>query len=550
MPKLTTPQKFLLILFLGIIFLYSFNQLKEPDAFYHLKTGQVIWESKTIPHYDIFSYTAFGAPWIAHEWLAEVIFYLVYNFSGFWGLMSFVAILAALTYYLIFRLSIKKGANFYLTVVCLFALSYLTFKFWIPRPQIFAYLAFVILISLLESYRQEPKMKYFYFIVFDIWFWANINASFILGLVILIFYFVAEIIKKYIPRFSNSILNRKALINLGLIAGAALLISFVNPNTYKIFFYSQYTRSTSQILQILEWKSIISFWSEPQIMIFLVQMFFVDAFLIWWFFFRKQTRDLIWPGLILGISILPFIALRHYAFWPLAVIAPFSVSASGVLKEVLNKFSSRQLLFSLFSVGFVLLAARYFSFPRAALNEYILPVQAADFIEANRLQGPFFNLYNEGGYLIWRFWPKEKVFIDGRSEVFGKPQLKELFTIVGSLPGWEKLVNEKYHLNYFILSYWPKSLSESIQPLILALAKNNWPLVYWDDAAIIFVRNDKENLPLIEKYGLRYIHPFRDPSTLPAGEEKLAAEEIKNLLERSPNSIIVQNYAKLFLTNH
>ncbi len=540
MLKLTLPQKFLLFLFLSIVFLYSFNQLKESDAFYHLKTGQVIFETKGIPHYDIFSYTAGGAEWITHEWLAELIFYFIYKLLGFWGLISFVAFIAGLTYYLIFYLALKKGANFYLTILFSFLLGHLTFKFWIPRPQIFAYLAFIILILLLENYRREPKKRYLWFIILNIWFWANVNASVILGLVILIFYFVAGTVQNN---------NRKTLTNLGLASAVATLVSFINPNSYKIFLYSFYIRPTVQTLKILEWKSIVFFWREPDIIVFLTVMILADIFLVWYFLFRKESRDLILFGLVMGISILPFISLRHYAFWPLIVIGLFSVAASDVLKGIIKKISARRFSIFVFLFCLIFLTTRYFTFPRLSVNEYLLPVRAADFIEANKLKGPFFNLYNEGGYLIWRFWPREKIFIDSRSEIYGSQQLEELFVVVRDLDGWSELVNKKYRLNYFILSYWPEALAKSIQPLVFRLVRENWSLVYWDDAAIIFIRNSPENSVLIEKFVLRYINPFRDPKTIPAGEAKLAAQEINSLLERSPGSLVVQEYARLFMVS-
>ncbi len=539
MPKLNFSQKLLLILFLGLIFLYSVNQLKESDTFYHLKTGQFIWETKSIPHSDIFSYTALGRPWVTHEWLAEVIFYGVQKLTGFSGLLSFVALIALLVYFSTLLHALKKGADFNLALILLFGLGYLTFKFFIPRPQIFAYLAFVILIYLLQSYRQEPKKKYLWLIVFDIWFWANVNASFILGLVILVFYVVAEWFKsKTIPK------------NLLITAGAAILISFINPNTYKIFLYSLYVGPTAEALRILEWKSIIYFWRETEPLIFLIEMALVNVFLVWWFYFRKQTRDMAWLGLVIGVSILPFISIRHYGFWPMVAIAPLAVAVSGALKEKLKDFPWQRLYAPVLILSFIFLIVRYFTFPRSYINDYQLPVAAADFIKANHLKGPLFNLYNEGGYLIWRFWPKEKVFIDGRSEVFGPEQIRELFTIVGTLPGWEKLVDEKYKINYFILAYWPESLAKSIQPLVLNLVKKDWQLVFWDDAAIIFVRHNKENQTLIEKYATQHVNPFRDPKKIPLGEAKDAAEEIRQLLERSPKSLIVADYARRFLSSH
>ena len=43
------------------------------------------------------------------------------------------------------------------------------------------------------------------------------------------------------------------------------------------------------------------------------------------------------------------------------------------------------------------------------------PDGAARFLLANHIGGPMFNTYEYGGYLMWRLWPQERVFIDGRA---------------------------------------------------------------------------------------------------------------------------------------
>ena len=63
--------------FLSAIFVLSLNQIADFDTGYHLKTGEYIVQNRTVPLHDIFSYATFGSRWIAHYWLADVIFYLI-----------------------------------------------------------------------------------------------------------------------------------------------------------------------------------------------------------------------------------------------------------------------------------------------------------------------------------------------------------------------------------------------------------------------------------------------------------------------------------------
>src|SRR5262245_40301687 len=53
------------------------------DFWWHLKIGQIIATTGSIPRIDLFSFTAAGKPFVVQNWLAEVIFYATYAFGGF-----------------------------------------------------------------------------------------------------------------------------------------------------------------------------------------------------------------------------------------------------------------------------------------------------------------------------------------------------------------------------------------------------------------------------------------------------------------------------------
>jgi hypothetical protein len=180
----------------------------------------------------------------------------------------------------------------------------------------------------------------------------------------------------------------------------------------------------------------------------------------------------------------------------------------------------------------------------------MLPLGASDFIEANGIKGPLFNLYNEGGFLIWRFWPEEKVAIDGRSDVYGPELLEENSLIAAAGSGWQKLVDDKYKINYFILPYWSEGLLTESADLARGLLKDNFELVYWDDSAAVFLRNSEQNKKIIAEYGLAHINPFEDPALVPKEEVNEVRGELKALTARFPNSAGVQEYARRFSESH
>ena len=85
-PQLTRVHLFAGILLFGLLAMTARNAL-DPDLWWHLRTGQWIVETGHIPHADPFSFTRVGSPWVAHEWLSELIFYELWKFAGAAGLL-------------------------------------------------------------------------------------------------------------------------------------------------------------------------------------------------------------------------------------------------------------------------------------------------------------------------------------------------------------------------------------------------------------------------------------------------------------------------------
>jgi hypothetical protein len=71
--------------------------VRDPDTPWHITVGEWILAHRAVPATDTFSFTALGRPWVAHEWLSEVILALAYRAAGWTGLMILTAALAGVT---------------------------------------------------------------------------------------------------------------------------------------------------------------------------------------------------------------------------------------------------------------------------------------------------------------------------------------------------------------------------------------------------------------------------------------------------------------------
>lgn len=475
------------LLYLGGIFLWSFNQLREFDAWYHLKTGEYILKNLTIPRHDIFSYTASGAEWVTHSWLAEVFFYFVYSVGGFVALAAIAALFSVITYCLVLVLARRFGADTYVMLFLLFTLPFFrVFPLWIPRPQIFSYFFIVLEILFIEQYLKTKNGKYLLFIPIIFLFWANIHASVVLGLAVLFGYIIFE----------------KKLI---LPALASIALSFLNPNTYKVFTYQFEIREVAESLHVREWFSVLVYWNNPGTLFFFGILAAVNIFFLWLYFKSRTAENLRLFGLVLGFSLLPFLSARHIAFFPL-VVFPFLAAKLSSLPQargLMEKISAGKLRVVCGLLGAVFILGAFLRMPKELVNIEILPVRAADFIGANKITGPLFNMYNEGGYLIWRFWPEEKVFIDGRSEVYRGTPAKDYLSIASLHGDWKMLVNEKYKINYALFSYrYDAALTEQVFRIIRAFLDEGFKMVYLDDAHIVLLRDTEANKAVIKKFAI------------------------------------------------
>ena len=274
----------------------------------------------------------------------------------------------------------------------------------------------------------------------------------------------------------------------------------------------------------------------------------IAAFLVLKLGLKKESRNLSWLFLALGVSLMPFISSRHLIFWSLGVLPPLAWLISKALEKPLA--AQPKIAATIAGiVAVVFIGFRLASLPSSPVNKKTLPVEAADFLAENNVTGNIFNLYDTGDYLIWRLWPNVKVFIDGRSEVIAGTPLEDYLAIKNDDPSADFLIYKKYGFGYFVLP-GDRTQLEPIWPLIQSLTEKGWTVVFWNDTSIVMARNDAANAGVIAQYGLKYVGPFTLPQTVPESDAVAADQEIKKLITRFPDSVSIKNYAQSFEESH
>ncbi len=473
-------KKFALVslLLLGVIFFSQVYSVESFDLWWHLKSAEVILKSG-LPTTDIFSATTPQIHWFPFEWLGEIFFYLFYLFGGINLLILVKASLAATTWFLILQALDKQKIALPLSFLLAAAGFYLTLSSWPLRPLIFSFFFFALFSVLLFNYR-----PFHYLLPLIILAWANIHPSFYLGFLLLTLFYFGEWLNR---SHSESKVPGKALITrYGWLLAGCFLASFIHPRPQEILVYPLKLLSSEKFMGgISEWQPA-PFASEP---------FFYLAVLPVLLVALGRVKKIGWQ------RVLPLLVFGGYAFTAVRHIPLFAIIAALNLPLAFGDFfegeGRRPFSHLAYCGGVLILAAALFNVRAKAgtlgVKSGLFPEQAVRFIEKIKLEGPMYNAYDWGGYLIWRLYPGTKTFIDGRNSS------EKMFLLDRRLreayDGYQNIL-DNYRINY-ILTNSTYFDSGRIFPLVEALFNDaRWSLIYQDETALLFLKN----IPANEKF--------------------------------------------------
>src|SRR5262245_66374037 len=84
--KIISFPAMLVCLLLALVWVLSSGKASDPDIWWHLRNAEYLFQNHHLPNQDMYSFTVAGAPWMNHEWLAEVPFYLAWRAAGLLGI--------------------------------------------------------------------------------------------------------------------------------------------------------------------------------------------------------------------------------------------------------------------------------------------------------------------------------------------------------------------------------------------------------------------------------------------------------------------------------
>lgn len=504
-PTFRLARRLIQGLVLAVVFVMALTKINpENDLWWQLQMGKDIIEKHAFYLKDIYSHAAYGLTWTLHEWVPSVIFYAIYRWLGFNGLIFLKASLVALVFWVVLAIFNRQKINLYLSLVFLVIAALVNTRGqWAVMPTLFEYLFLVLAYWLIEVYRQG-NFKIIWLLPVLALVWTQSHGSFFLLHFLIFALLLGDILTPWLGkklafwRPEGPVLGPQKRKALWLVLGFSFLIVLLTPNSYVTYFYPFVISFGKFSKFVNEYMSFSQVWrtsSGDLIMRSSVWLFVAGLLILFFNYKRASLFDLLLFG---GFSFLMFRAIRHIAIFALVDLLLITKYLSYSFQEYAGVLRRTPLKDALAVVGFLL----FLSYYKTNLVDLSLgvsyetfPKKAAEFITVHQaeLSPELYNHYNVGGFLIWHLpKPRFKVFVDGRLEMYENQIGDDFVEVAGAGQNWQQIL-DKYHINLAITG-----LDDLVAPLLFA--SEDWKIIYFDNEYAIFAKNIPDNQKMITQY--------------------------------------------------
>jgi hypothetical protein len=464
---------------LGVLFTFLLIQPIgrdiDPDFWWHLRTGDLIVHSG-IPRHDVFSWTAAGQPWVAHEWLGEAIIYGVESTFGYVGnaLLFGLATIAALA--LMYALGRRRNVGTKPLVLLMLFSTMMLALFVTVRPQVFTWLLFAVFVYIIQRHEDGDDAVSLWALPALMAVWVNLHLGFVYGLMVVGVWVASRLVQRLRGR---DVELRMPL----LIAAACGIAALANPAGPEIFVYPVRYFQDRQSLQI------ISEWQRPSPLNPILAPFFVSAGLMLLSLVSKHR-----PGPFLFLLTLAVIAIagqavRNVPFVAFVLPPVVGPALAGHWQWARAARDSRTRLV-VWQAAAVLLIVAMGSLGRSAVtgdglsvtapNESTYPAAGAAYVTEHLPGARLYNEYNWGGYLVYKLPAENPIFIDGRTDFYRAKLLNDYATIGQLQPGWEDLMRQ-YGIDAVLLR-------KNSRLAVRLREDSGWQEVFTGDVETVLVR--------------------------------------------------------------
>ncbi|MFN3323357.1 MAG: hypothetical protein ACK5AZ_07670 [Bryobacteraceae bacterium] len=465
--------------------------LSDGDTGWHIRTGEYILEHREVPREDFFSFTKPGEPWFAWEWLADVVLALLYRAGGLKGVVLFSGVMTALFGTLLFRSMLWRGATPLVSLLLILVGMGAASIHFLARPHLFTLVLLPVALWVVERDRQHPTRAVWLLVPLTV-VWTNLHGGF-LALIACLGLLAAGEALRYLADPESRRETGPAVLRYGLLTAACAAASVVNPYGVELhrhvgaYLRSDWIRDAVQEFQSPSFRSENA--AQFELLLFaglltaaplLMRKRYAEV--LWILFWAHSALTSVRHVTIYVVVVLPLIAVEATRWWDRWTEGSKASSVAGVFRSLGQEMAPACRRTSVWVVAAVValcLMDRPIRWPQD-FPEQKFPIH---FIgrHAEQLAGSRVLTSDEwSDYLLFRFYPQQRVFVDGRSDFYGPEIGKQYVRAVHGAPDWEEILDR--HRVEVVMS--------SPEWALTSLLRRNpgWRLVEAGEEAVLFER--------------------------------------------------------------
>jgi hypothetical protein len=496
-------------------------KLFDTDFWHHLLVGRVIWETRSVPTAQLWSWPTYGGPEANSAWLFRALLWPFWSLGGVNGLFLWRWPTTLAAFGLQWATARRMGAKGFAPLAALVLCAFIYRLRSQVRPETLVAVLMALQIWILEARRRGGADRSSWLVPIA-WIWANAHVSSYLGFVVLGIYLAQDALAATRrPRGrgdAGAVRPAPDARRLALVGLAALAISFVNPfggrALWQPFDFALHLRGELMYRTIAELKPVD--WPRYLSSALPVLVGGWIALVAWRGL--KGRFDMVEVLAMVAFTTLALSTQRFLGFYAL-VATPFLMRGVGEWASARRwpqPMASpwvRAAIAAGFCLGVSVLEWRRPDLPLGIGFQWDrYPVKACDFIAANGIRGRGFNNFEFGGYQAWRFWPDRGrlPFMTGTLEAATRED-RFLYAGVFAVPDAWRALDRRHRFDYVLLLRRQEGDNRLLDVLD---ADTTWALVFADDAATVYVRRAGPLAAVAARLGA---------GALPAGGGGLAA---------------------------
>ena len=430
---LSEPRRALLVAVVILSAVVGLDALSDPDVWWHMVLGNWILAHGQIPHTEMLSYTASGAKLAPHEWLAGVLFAWLYSTGGLFlvalgmGVVSWLGLIAVAIH------GRLRGAGPVTIAVGLALGAKAAQPVLGIRPQVFTFAFLAITLLLVERHmRRGGRAIWGLPLLFMLW--ANLHGGFVAGVAFMAMTAAVAVVAWRFRLPNHAPISRA--ISLGSVAIVCALASFINPHGVFSYRFALREATSEGAKGIIEWQP--PNFTDPGLwcLLALIVLFVVLGA------YTLRRRRLASRDAILGIVACgsALLAVRNTSV-AVAVVTPIVM---GWTADALKSRRMRPVTPRRATAGAVLAGGVIVALAGGALGVAVARLQtsasppgvaaaypacATSVLERAPTAQRVFTLYADGGYVAYRLWPRDRVYLYGASDAFTKADFAGYYRI-------------------------------------------------------------------------------------------------------------------------